>query len=569
MSNNRMKNFILALCLIFGFGFATAAEAEVIKSFDVVAELKANRELTITENIRYDFGTTERHGIFRLLPDRYERMGAAYRLRLQVLEAEQDGQPVKMEVSRWGSEVNIRLGDEDETLTGEHTYTIRYRTNRAINDFPNEDERELYWNITGNGWNVPVESASWRLDGPVAATKTVCYVGPLGSTLQDCKISTKGKTVAVSASRQLYPGDGLTVAIRFPEQSIVALTLWDQVRNFLSDNIWAGLPLLTFIIMYSIWRVKGRDPKGRGSVIARYEEPRALKPAQMVALQNEHVSPRAITATLLDLARRGYLKLRWEGDPAGSGWFKAKPKFTLVKIKDADAQLLPFEAELFNKLFEDTEEVDAKEPNAGFSTAIQKSRDLIFDHLKKSKLYANSPVKTRALWIMAATLLAVFSPFLLVFYGVLALVFGLLSASVVAFFGWFMPRVSYEGAIVREEVEGFKLFLSVTEKDRLNFHNAPSKRPEQFERFLPAAIAFGVEKQWAEHFKDIQMQPPAYMEGSSSAWSSLAFVHAVGSLHTQSANSMYQSPSSAGSGGSGFSGGGSGGGFGGGGGGSW
>lgn len=564
-----MQRLTCFIMIFLGLGFATAARAESIKSFDVTAELTSNRKLIVTENIRYDFEALQKHGIYRVIPEKYARLGAAYRLHLNILEAKVDGQPVAMEISRWGADVKIRLGAEDVTLTGEHLYTLRYETERALNDFPDEAETELYWNITGNGWEVPIEAASFRLVGPSIPTKTICYAGPSGSAIKDCTFKTQGSTVTSMTTRTMYPGDGLTVAVRFSLRDIAPLTFKQIAWNFLTDNLWLGLPFLALIIMYGIWNLKGRDPRGRGTVVAQYEEPRGLRPAELAAMQEEHVSSRAITATLLDLARRGFLKIRWEGDPADTGWFKAKPKFTLIKIEDVKGDLLPFESELYQALFEDSDEVKAEEHNAGFWKGIQAARDLIFQNLKSKKYYANSPARTRAIWLGLAVVVALASFFMIVFYGVLFAASGLASAAIVAIFGWVMPRVTREGAVIREEIEGFKLFLSVTEKDRLAFHNAPAKRPDQFERFLPAAIAFGVEKQWAENFKDLQMQPPSYMEGSNTAWNSLAFAHAIDAWHNQSSSHMYQAPSSAGSGGSGFSGGSSGGGFGGGGGGSW
>jgi uncharacterized membrane protein len=146
---------------------------------------------------------------------------------------------------------------------------------------------------------------------------------------------------------------------------------------------------------------------------------------------------------------------------------------------------------------------------------------------------------------------------------------GILCGLIVLGFGWQMPSKTKEGAIVMEEAEGFKLFLSVTEKDRLDFTDAPERTPENFARFLPAAVAFGVEEKWAKQFAGIDMRPPSYYDGHMNGWSAVQFAQLSHSLHDSSVSGMYRAPSSGGSGGSGFSGGGSGGGFGGGGGGSW
>jgi uncharacterized membrane protein len=145
-----------------------------------------------------------------------------------------------------------------------------------------------------------------------------------------------------------------------------------------------------------------------------------------------------------------------------------------------------------------------------------------------------------------------------------------LCAAIIGAFGWFMPRRTQEGAYVDEEVKGFKWFLSVTEKQRLAFTDAPERKPEQFHMFLSYAIAFGVEEKWAEQFAGIDIPAPDYVSGNVLMnWTAMNFVHDLNSLHQTAAASAFAAPSSAGGGGSGFSGGGSGGGGGGGGGGSW
>ena len=185
-----MKRFFLALSLASGILLTSGiAHAETIRSFDVRATLDANRRLTITETIGYDFEGSLRHGIYRDIPVVYERNGASYRLRLDVQDATMDGQSVDQSISTQGDNIRLKLGDADRTITGRHTYVITYSTNRAINDFPAENERELYWNVTGDGWPVEIEEASFNLEGPGAASKTICFTGSYGSTEQSCTIS--------------------------------------------------------------------------------------------------------------------------------------------------------------------------------------------------------------------------------------------------------------------------------------------------------------------------------------------------------------------------------------------
>jgi uncharacterized membrane protein YgcG len=141
-----------------------------------------------------------------------------------------------------------------------------------------------------------------------------------------------------------------------------------------------------------------------------------------------------------------------------------------------------------------------------------------------------------------------------------------LCAAIVLLFGLVMPKVTTLGAIAREKIKGLKMYMEVAEKDRINFHNAPEKKPEVFEMLLPFAMVLGVEKAWAQQFEGIYTQNPGWYSGGTGPFMPVVF---VGNLHSFSAAAS-STLTSAPSGGSGVGGGGfSGGGFGGGGGGSW
>ncbi len=561
-----MKRFLASAALFLAM--ALPAQAETIHEFSVQAELSSNRTLNVSETIRYDFEGLQRHGIFRLIPERYYRNGGRFDLRLSVGRPTMDGQSVPADVSRSGDNREIRLGDDDILISGVHTYVIPYRTSRAINDFPAENERELYWNVTGDEWEVPIGSARFVLNGPGTPSRVVCFVGVYGSTEESCEATINGSTVTVVSSRPLAPGEGLTVAIRYPESALSSISISDLLWGFLIDNLWLFTPLIVLFGMLYLWHRYGKDPIGRGTIIAQYEEPRGLTPMQMAALLNQDVPSQAVTGSLLELARRKYLTIRIEGDPDAKGWFKEKAKFYLKKEKDFVGGT-PHERALMDGLFISEEEIDVTKPASTTAKAVLEAKGKVMKELADMKLFKKNPGSVRALWIVGA--FAIFGAHFIFaeITGPLIFLSGVISALIVAFFGWHMPSVTHEGAVVKEEVEGFKLFLSVTEKDRLAFHNAPATKPEQFERFLPAAVAFGVEELWAKHFENMHIDPVSYTSGNTSGWNAMAFAHSMTLLNQTSQAGAYHAPSSAGSGGSGFSGGGGGGGFGGGGGGSW
>jgi uncharacterized membrane protein YgcG len=133
-------------------------------------------------------------------------------------------------------------------------------------------------------------------------------------------------------------------------------------------------------------------------------------------------------------------------------------------------------------------------------------------------------------------------------------------------FAYLMPRVTREGAIMKERLLGLKDYLQIAEKRRLEFHNAPEKTPELFERLLPAALLLGVSDIWAKEFADISLSEPEwYSGGNPSSFSATSFATDLGGFNAAAGQTLASAPSGSGSGGGGSSGGGGGGG----GGGSW
>ncbi len=549
------KKFIPLVVLAWMFVALPAFAQEIIRDFSVEAELGADRGLTVTETIRYDFGGGFRHGIFRLIPEVYQRNGAHYRLHFTLLQALMDGGAVPATVTDRDGNWEMRLGDPNQTLTSRHTYQIRYQTERAINDV--NGRAELYWNVIGSLWPVPIEAASFRLHAPALPEATACFVGMFGAQEASCAMAEQETGWVVRAERPLRPYEDLTIVAAFPHTVIPARSPGEVLWQFVVDNLWALLPFGTFFLMLGIWWKWGKEPRGRGVIIPVYEEPEALAPALMSALLEQHVSLHAITATILDLARRGYLSVKIEENG----------RISFVRQRAPDAELLGYERMLLDALFKKGTQTERslQDLKGTFWEPMQHACQELCQELVRRGFFGRSPLVARAPWILIAGMLAI-GGFLA---GGLFIISCGLSALIIFAFGWQMPQMTKRGALMAEACEGFKRFLSVTEKQRLAFTDAPERRPEQFARFLPAAVAFGVEHRWAERFAGLELPPPAYMSGPWTTWNAIAFSQAVSTLHTQASSSMYHAPSSAGMGRSGFSGGGAGGGFGGGGGGSW
>jgi uncharacterized membrane protein YgcG len=553
--------FLARIILFTGFvffcsPFSVRAE-EYIQQFQVQATLDADRRLEVTEKITYDFEQSPRHGIFRNIPLTYIRGQGIYRLPIVVLGATMDGKPVSLEQSRENGELKIRLGDPDETITGSHVYEIRYATDRAITDW--SDHQELYWNVNGNGWDVLTKNLSFTLEGPAMVRAAQCFTGPEGSAEHDCKVTVASSTATMVATKTLAAAEGFTVVVAFPLGTMAPLPWWRVLWYWLWEYPAIVLPFTVFVVMFLLWWTRGRDPIGRGTVIPYYEEPRHLPPALLSTLLHQQTSPKAAIATILDLARRGYVTLTPPAETEKNGLW------ALTRTKKVATDLLPFEQTFLKGLASPGESTTLSQEPGTYSALFYGFHKDLLKELVDRKWFVKDPGSVRGAWFIIAFLVMFVSFFAAGPLGLSFFFGGFVSAVIIAFFGWFMPKTTKEGAILSEEVEGLKLFLCVTEKERLAFHDAPAKHPEEFNRLLAVAVALGVEHAWAKQFEETMIPRPSYIQSSSSTWPALAFVQSVDHLNTSFSRSV-ASPSS---GGSGFSSGSSGGGVGGGGGGSW
>jgi uncharacterized membrane protein YgcG len=547
---------------------------QAIKSFDVTATLSEDRLLIIREEILYDFGDLTRRGIFRYVPASYVRDGMNYDLNFRVREILRDGEKERYEQGKSDGLWNLKIGKAEVNITGEHTYIIEYETTKAINFF--NSYTELYWNVTGNEWPIPIDSASFKLISPMGnATSAVafsCFTGIAGSVEEACSLSEDGDAMMVTADRSFDAGEGLSVVFGFPWGVIKFPTQADRFWEALRDNWIMIMPVIALIVMLYLWWTRGKDPEPE-TVIPQYEIPQDLAPLVISgALGSGMIPQRGVTASIINMARRGYLHIEYGTEKK---LFGEKQTYTFLKKKDLPKSAEKWDIKLFEGLFdkgkrEKTTFDDLKKDN--FYSDVQSANSAAEKQLKSLAIFDASPYTVRILYILGAALVG-FIVGLIGIYAPVGVASGIATFLIMAVFGWFMPKRTKKGTSLVAEVKGFKWFLSVTEAERLKFHNAPSRTPKQFMEFLPAAIALGVEKAWAEQFKDLHIAPPDWAEGNVVSWTPLLLADAISDMGTASAANVYSAPSSstAGSGGSGFSSGGgsSGGGFGGGGGGSW
>jgi uncharacterized membrane protein len=557
-----MKKLFLASSFCFAFlFFPQISLAEKIDDFQVDIRVNKDASIDVSESILYNFEGAERHGIFRDIPVKYQARGGNFNLRISDISvADEKGNAYNFSLANVGANKQIKIGDANLLVSGKKNYIINYKIKRAINYFDTFDE--LYWNGIGTQWTIPINNPAVKLTLPKNVSQDSlqisCYVGVSGSAEKcDSSLDEKQNSILFT-SQDLAPGEGLTFAVGFPKGIVSQPTTMENILEIIKDNWILVLPVIVFVIMFRLWWLRGRDPQGRGTIIAQFDAPDNLTPLEIGIIVDERSDSADISAQIVHLATKGYLKIKRVENKI---LFFTSSDYELEKLKKIDDTLKSFERKLMQGLFGDGATVKISELRNVFYKDVKKINDDVYQELTDLGYFLSNPDSVRKKFIVIGIILAVSGFFVAGFVGGLYIFSTIVSGLLVIIFGSLMPARTKKGVEAREYILGLKEYLRVAEKDRIDFHNAPEKTPDHFEKLLPYAMALGVEKEWAKQFEGIYNQNPSW------------YVGPVGTNFnpTTFASDMHAfSAATAASGGSGSSGGGaSGGGGGGGGGGSW
>jgi hypothetical protein len=575
MQIRRLTSVVLLPLLLLVTAKAQARELRIEK-VDAEIVITPRGVVDVTEKIQVHFIGGPWHGLYREIPVEYVTpRGLNYSLMLSVKSVtDGSGNKLKYEDSREHQyrKLKIFVPEADDSR---QTISIEYTVQNALR-FSSEEFDEFYWNITGDFWDVPIQSASAHILLPENATniRAKVFTGAYRSTAQDADVEVMGNGVQVRTRQPLAYHEGITVSVIFDKGAIRTPTGLDYFAMFMRSNWPLALPFLAFFIMFYVWWNNGRDPRLR-PIAAQYEPPDKLSPGEVGTLVDNSADMRDITASIVDLAVRGYLVIEQKNQDHLLGLIHDKNYIFHLKKPLAEwSSLKPHERALLDGIFAGgtTPDVSLSDLQNRFYTNLPGIKNNIFDALLSDGYYLHRPDNVRAGYIgvgvVVGFIVAMGGNALALHLGMAPFPFilaGIFTGAVLLGFGWFMPARTAQGARTLEGILGFEDFLNHVESDRFN---RSIKTPEMFEKFLPFAMALGVEKNWSKAFQNIYTQPPAWYQGGYGPnFYPMMFVSDLNTMSTQAGSIMTSAPRS--SGGSGFSGGGgsSGGGFGGGGGG--
>jgi uncharacterized membrane protein YgcG len=554
--------------VLFGLGFCSlpALARETILSFHSVVDVEKTGMLHVTETIKVTVEQLQiKRGIYRDFPLTFEGDdGRSHRVDFSIRSIERDGEAEDYHTEAIPGGIRIYIGKPDVYIDrGEHTFQISYDTGRQIRYFSNHDE--LFWNVTGNGWEFPILEASATVTLPegVKPEGTVFYTGLIGATGKDARVMSEGNEVFFATTRPLGVSEGLTVGVKFAKGAIAPPSQVDEWRWSLDDRrnpLLAGIGLVLVFAYFSWnWIRVGRDP-ARGIVVPRWDAPSGLSPALVDYIASKGFSAggwTAFSASVINLAVKGLITL----DDLTS-------MVTLTKTGKAPDEPLPLGEDLIFRSMSGSLSIakatgkQLQSLGERFRQAIDRENNgkyhrynlgvIVLGVLITIACYAgllffgNFSEDMLGLFIVPgvlATFVTIFSSFLAplalsspnlaqkifawFFLGAFwlgivvvivvsalqvptyaktpedVLTFAAAAGMIVValFFSLIMGAATPLGRQLRDGIEGLKLYLTLAEQDRMNMAGAPEMSPKHYETLLPYAVALGVEKPWSRAFQ--------------------------------------------------------------------
>ena len=634
---------LAALGLILGFAVAQvqaadsaqAAGGERVLSFAADYNLAPDGSMGVTETLVWQFGPGEHHGIKRNITVRQGVSSPPGKYRLyamsDVVVSSPTGANSEVYVSELGADEVIRIGSPTQPFQGEQqqTYVLKYRLAHVANGFP--DHAELFWNVTGGRFEIPVDSVKVSVHGPAAVTKALCFKGADRSAAP-CEAS--GGQVATYSATGLGPREQVTIVASFPVSALTntAPDLRDGDTGFsgadpgssTSPSVAKALslfgygggllfPMLAAALMGTLFWKRGRDEQyagltpgltpvegapgpvtygQKGPVAVQFAPPKGIRPGLVGTIIDEEANTIDVSATVVDLAVRGLLTI--EEVESGGLFKRADWQLTKLVAPSQAEPLLPYEETLLAGIFASSNPVLLSDLKNKFHTTLTTAQSQMYAEVTRMGWFRRSPEKVRRGWttlgmvVMGAGLASGWFLGLQsahrdqvggVSFGIpsgIVLALGLLVAGgIIYLLGNRMAAKTAVGSAVLAQSLGFKQYLVTAEARQIRFEEAQ----DIFSRYLPYAIVFGVADRWAGTFSEVAEaataagqsigMPGWYVFAGSGGFGNFGGIASgMDSFSTMASGTFTSTPGS--SGGSGLGGGGfSGGGGGGGGGSSW
>lgn len=517
--------FLLALVIVLGGWAAAQAQEKSLywQRYDVNIAVQQNSDILVEEIQQIVFTSgTFRFGFAAIPLDRLERITD-----LEVSEiingVERPYTPGSS--SEYGFVSSTSGGDLEitwyfpQTSNSAHTYLLRYRVVGGLRIYDGGDQ--LYWKAIPPDHNFPIREARVTVMPVATFAQDQLLVDSYGASAES-NVTERGQVVFEA---QNIPADQeLEVRVQFPHGVVQgAPPSWqaavDRKQQWgpVFSVIFGGLGLVLLVggplAVYLLWYTRGRD-RPVGMVAEYITEPPGDLPAGVVGtLVDEKADMKDIIASIVDLARRGVMRMEEEKKQGFLGIGSGRD--FIFYLEDASKATRPYEKTLISHVFGSGQERRLSDLRQKFYSAIPTLQKQLYEDVVEEGLFPRNPQTTRRTWsglgcagLVAAGMIAFFLLALLGEYSAWAACPGAALAVAMAglmIVGRHMPRKTPTGAEEAAKWLAFKRYLQTIEK-----HGDLETVKDKFEEFLPYAVAFGLERKLINQFAAVDAPAPSW-----------------------------------------------------------
>ncbi|MDQ1550965.1 MAG: hypothetical protein QOD50_387, partial [Actinomycetota bacterium] len=496
-----LAGLVVAWLLVGSAAPGQADEGWVITSFHSDIAIAADSRLTVVEEIQVDFGSQSKHGIFRTIPLRYRYDSTHDRFYdLTVVSVTNGTSNIPYDESISSDNEVIKIGDPNRLVSGAQRYVITYTVAGAMNSFSDHDE--LFWNVDGALWPVSKQEVSATVIFPQGSFQaSACYQGQPGSK-DPCEKNDGTGSVTFTSTRKLGSGEEMSIVVALNKGAVTVPPplLESRQRQFPQDAFeltpWTvGLFVLLTLAGIGLvgwnWWVHGRDrayltqhylapataagapaePEriqplfAHDTLVVEFGPPQNMRPAELGLILDESADTKDVTATIVDLAVRGFLTITEN---------QKKGDWTLTYKSGADEVLFPFEKTILDGMFAGRTTVKLSALKGTFAPTLKVAEKQMYADAVSRRLFTSSPDQARTAWgflgcsVVLVGFAATAGLGLAFGWGFVGLAIVIVGIVLTASFP-FMPQRTAAGRDLMQHTLGFRLYMNTAEKYRQQF----------------------------------------------------------------------------------------------------
>ncbi|HEU5156920.1 MAG TPA: DUF2207 domain-containing protein [Streptosporangiaceae bacterium] len=486
---------------------------------DVALTVRPDGVVHAKETVTYDFtgGGTSIERTFVVKTRDSDRRDRVFKVENIKATAGAGGGPATVATATSGDTMTVRVSGPQ--VTGTRTTVLEYDIRGAVSD--TGSGQELRWTAVG-GWKVPVAEARVTVDAAAVINNLNCFAGELTSSIGCTQFFTNHThTQGQFVQQNLFPREYLTVAVGYPPNTTKAAPLYERRHTlataFTVNGITGGALVALLVLLLGglglLYQLRGRDSRIVGQKAAEgdhapvaadgvhFEPPDGVRPGQVGTLVDEQADVIDVTATIVDLAVRGYLLIE-ELPRETYGRLDWKLRKLDRPVDEAD-ELLLYERMLYAALFDGREEIRLSQLGGTFTEQLARVRSALYEDVVKEGWFGRRPDAERTRWTtvgMIVTAVGVAGTVLLALFTELALI-GLaviIAGAALTLGGQHMPAKTARGATVLAHTIGFRAYLYRGEAEDV----PENQRLTVFSRYLPYAVVFDAVQRWAKTVED-------------------------------------------------------------------